>query len=108
MNNYAEDIQDDGSTLFLTVMNHNKKNLYLNYKGASILQDVYLWLKKGLDINYPDRPISNYSYMASMENVDEICDMIAAFGTGITVTNWWKYRWKMCWHIYLMKLKRRC
>jgi AAA15 family ATPase/GTPase len=84
MNNYAEDIQDDGSTLFLTVMNHNKKNLYLNYKGASILQDVYLWLKKGLDINYPDRPISNYSYMASMENVDEICDMIAAFGTGIT------------------------
>ena len=48
------------------------------------LQDVYLWLKKGLDINYPDRPISNYSYMASMENVDEICDMIAAFGTGIT------------------------
>ena len=62
MNNYAEDIQDDGSTLFLTVMNHNKKNLYLNYKGASILQDVYLWLKKGLDINYPDRPISNYSF----------------------------------------------
>ena len=49
-----------------------------------MVEKRYLWLKKGLDINYPDRPISNYSYMASMENVDEICDMIAAFGTGIT------------------------
>lgn len=84
INNYAEDIQDDGSALLLTVMNHNKKNLYQNYKRAAVLQDIYLWLKNCLDINYPDRPISNYSYMASMENVEEICNMIAAFGTGIT------------------------
>ena len=49
-----------------------------------MLQDMYLWLKNCLDINYPDRPISSYSYMASMENVEEICNMIAAFGTGIT------------------------
>ncbi|MBP3702445.1 MAG: ATP/GTP-binding protein [Lachnospiraceae bacterium] len=84
VNNYAEDIQDDGSTLLLTVMNHNKKNLYQNYKRAAVLQDMYLWLKNALDINYPDMPISSYSYMADTDNVEEICNMIAAFGTGIT------------------------
>ena len=41
-------------------------------------------MKENLDVNYPDRPISNYSYMASLKNVEEVCNMIAAFGTGIT------------------------
>ncbi len=84
INNYAEDIQDDSSILFLSVMNHNKKNLYQNYKKASILQEVYIWIKNMLDINFPDMPISSYSYMADTENVEEVCHMIAAFGTGIT------------------------
>lgn len=84
INNYAEDIQDDGSTLLLSVMNHNKKNLYQKYERAVILQDMYIWLRDMLDINFPDMPISNYSYMADTENVEEVCNMIAAFGTGIT------------------------
>ena len=37
-----------------------------------------------MDINYPDEPISNYSYMADTKNVREICNLIEAFGTGIT------------------------
>ncbi|TYQ18424.1 UNVERIFIED_CONTAM: hypothetical protein Cloal_0857 [Acetivibrio alkalicellulosi] len=81
---YAEDIKDDSSTLLLYVMNQNKRNLYQEYKNASILKEIYLWIKDGLDINYPDRPISDYSYMANTENVEEICRMISAFGTGIT------------------------
>lgn len=84
INNYAEDIQDDSSVLLLSVMNRNKKNLYQNYKRAAILRDVYIWMRDMLDINFPDMPISSYSYMADMENVEEICNMIAAFGTGIT------------------------
>lgn len=84
MNLYAEDIQDDSSVLLLSVMNHNKRTLYQKYKRASILQDIYLWLRDSLDINYPDSPISSYSYMADSKNVAEICSMIAAFGTGIT------------------------
>ena len=55
-----------------------------NDKAAAVLQEMYHWIKDCLDINYPDSPISSYSYMASMENVEEICKMIAAFGTGIT------------------------
>lgn len=37
-----------------------------------------------MDINYPDRPISDYTYMANAENVREVCNIISAFGTGIT------------------------
>lgn len=81
---YAEDIKDDSSVLLLSVMNQNKRNLYQEYKKASILKEIYSWIKDGLDINYPDRPISDYSYMANTENVEEICRIISAFGTGIT------------------------
>lgn len=84
LNVYAEDIRDDGSVLFLSIMNQNKRNLYQGYKSASILKEVYSWIKNKLDINYPDQPISDYSYMAETENVDEVCRIISAFGTGIT------------------------
>lgn len=81
---YAEDIQEDSSVLLLPIMNQNKKALYQQFEQAAIFQNVYIWIKENLDINYPDRPISDYSYMAETENVEEICRIIAAFGTGIT------------------------
>lgn len=81
---YAEDIQDDGSVLLLSVMNQNKKNLYQEYDKAIILKEVYGWVNNSLDINYPDMPLSDYSYMAKTENIQEICRIISAFGTGIT------------------------
>ena len=84
LNVYAEDIQEDGSVLFLSIMNQNKKTLYQQFEQAAIFQDVFIWIRNNLDINYPDRPISDYSYMAETENVEEICRIIAAFGTGIT------------------------
>ncbi|MCI8298753.1 MAG: AAA family ATPase [Lachnospiraceae bacterium] len=84
LNVYAEDIQEDGSVLLLSIMNQNKKTLYQQFERAVIFQDVYMWIKNKLNINYPERPISDYSYMAETENVEEICRMTAAFGTGIT------------------------
>jgi hypothetical protein len=81
---YAEDIREDSSVLLLSIMNQNKKMLYQQYERAAVFQDVYMWMKNGLDINYPDRPISDYSYMAETENVEEVCRIISAFGTGIT------------------------
>lgn len=80
---YAEDIKDDSSALFLSIMNKNKKNLYENYKTISILKETYFWVNDNLDVNYPDRPISNYSYMANAKNVEEVCKFISAFGIGI-------------------------
>ena len=81
---YAEDIQEDDSILLLSAMNRNKKTLYQQYSNAAIFQDVYMWIGESLDINYPNRPISDYSYMAKTENVEKVCKIISAFGTGIT------------------------
>ncbi|WP_022759423.1 AAA family ATPase [Butyrivibrio fibrisolvens] len=82
--NYLEDIRSDDSVLFLSMMNQNKKDLYKQYPSAKVMKKVFNWVKYQLDINYPDRPISNYSYMAKSDNVKEICRIISAFGTGIT------------------------
>lgn len=86
LNVYAEDIQSDDSVLLLSVLNKNKKTLYKKYKKASTFQDVYLWIDEKLDINLPDRPISDYSYMTEQGKVevDEVHKIISAFGTGIT------------------------
>lgn len=84
MNIYAGDICDDNTVLFLSIMNQNKKNLYQEYEKVSILRDVFWWVKSALDINYPNQPISDYSYLSRANNVEEVCRIISAFGTGIT------------------------
>ena len=65
-------------------MNKYKKNLYEKYSNLRVFRNVYMWIDNMLDINYPNRPISDYSYMAKMEKMDEVCKIIKAFGTGIT------------------------
>lgn len=84
MDIYAGDICDDDSVLFLSIMNQNKKNLYQEYKKANILRDIFCWIKDTLDIHYPNQPISDYSYLLRNSNVEEVCRIISAFGTGIT------------------------
>ncbi len=56
-------------------MNQNKKTLYQQFEEAAIFQNIYMWMRNDLDINYPDRTISDYSYMAETENVEEIYDL---------------------------------
>ena len=84
LNIYAGDICDDSTVFFLFLMNQNKKNLYQKYEKASIIRDVFYWIKNQLDVNYPNQPISDYSYLARANDVDEVCRIISAFGTGIT------------------------
>lgn len=84
LKNYAEDIQEDTSVLLLSIMNKYKKNLYEKYSNLRVFRNVYIWIDDMLDINYPNRPISDYSYMAKTEKMDEVCKIIKAFGTGIT------------------------
>ncbi len=81
---YAQDVKADGSILFLNIMNTNKPNLYEDNEELSVLRNVYRWIKYQLDINYPDRHVSDYSYFTTEKNTDEICNIIAAFGTGIS------------------------
>lgn len=81
---YSGDICGDDTVLFLSIMNQNKKNLYEEYEKARILRDMFWWIKSRLNINYPNRPISDYSYLSRANNVEEVCRIISAFGTGIT------------------------
>ena len=84
LNVYADDIRDDGTVLFLTIMNQNKKKIYDDYEKVTIIKDVFYWIKDKLDINYPNQPISDYSYLSKSNNVKAVCDIISSFGTGIT------------------------
>jgi AAA15 family ATPase/GTPase len=81
---YAEDIKGLDSVLFLSEMNRNKSELYKEESELSVLKDIYDWIERQLDINYPDRPFSNYSYFMTDNQSDEIIEIISAFGTGIT------------------------
>ena len=81
---YAGDIRDDSSALFLSIMNQNKKRLYQSYDSASVLKNVFLWLRNDFDVNYPNQPILDYNYFSKTDRIDEICKILSAFGTGIT------------------------
>lgn len=48
---------------------------------------MFDWFKYKLDVNYPDRAISDYSYFMTKDNIDEIIKAISSFGTGITNFN---------------------
>ena len=81
---YAEDIAEEDTVLLLPMLSKNKSSLYSRYNEIQIFQDIYSWIKNKLDINHPNAPISDYSYMANKENIEEVYKMVSAFGTGIT------------------------
>lgn len=83
LNIYAEDIKNDGSILFLRLMNQNKDSLYVNDSEVGIYRRVYNWFKYKLSVNYPDNPITNYSYIMDEESVNQIGKLLSIFGTGI-------------------------
>ena len=65
-------------------MNIKKGRFYKDFPDARILFEVYYWFDQILQINFPDEPLSDYSYLGQSGNVEEICNLIAAFGTGIS------------------------
>lgn len=64
-------------------MNRNKEELYKQDSKLNIFKDVYKWFKYSLDVNYPDRPISNFSYFTSNEQSEEVEEILKYFGQGI-------------------------
>ncbi len=81
---YAEDIKEDSSILFLRLMNQNKDSLYADDSDIKIYRRVYNWFKYKLSVNYPERPITNYSYLMDSESVNQIGKLLSAFGTGVS------------------------
>ncbi|MCT4605770.1 MAG: AAA family ATPase [Marinisporobacter sp.] len=81
---YFDDVKNLDTVLFLSEMNRNKSDLYKEKNELTVFNDVYKWFKYSLDINYPNRLFSNYSYFLKTAKTEEICEMIKKFDTGIT------------------------
>lgn len=84
MDVYSDDLKSQSDTLFINEMNRNKDELYKEQSNLNTIRDVFRWFRINLDINYPDRPVSTYSYFYNEMDADKICKIIKAFGTGIT------------------------
>ena len=84
MNIYAEDVKSDSSILFLRLMNQNKDSLYTNNSDVKIYKMIFNWFKYRLSVNYPDRPITSYSYLMDNNHVEQISKLLSSFGTGIS------------------------
>ena len=81
---YSDDLKNNKDILFINEMNNKAKSeLYKSKNELSILKDVYDWFAEKLDVNSPDRPISDYSYFRD-NNKEEICRVISGLGTGIS------------------------
>ena len=48
------------------------------------MNDVYVWIRDSFSIIYPDQLLSMYEYLSKSEKTEKICELISAFGTGIT------------------------
>lgn len=81
---YFDDTKSNESALFLSVMNRDKSELYKSKSELLIFRDIYDWFKYDLDINYPDKPFSNYSYFTTRTNSEEIYNTIKKLDIGIT------------------------
>lgn len=83
---YSDDIREDDSTLFLNIMNKNKDKFYENQRNIDviILKKLYQWIEENFDIYFPNRSITNYSYLSNNSNIEKILKIISCFGTGIT------------------------
>ncbi len=84
LNFHSKRIFDDDSALFLSIMNQKMGKFYEEHPEVKILREVYAWFEQQLDINFPDRPLSDLTYFSKTDRIDEIQTMISAFGTGIT------------------------
>lgn len=81
---YMDDLKNNSNVLFLSEMNRAKDELYKSESELSIFKNVYEWFSFQLDVNYPDEPISGYSYFRDTDTKDEVCRIIRSLGTGIT------------------------
>jgi AAA15 family ATPase/GTPase len=83
-NVYSDDSKNNTEILFLNEMNRAKSELYKHESELLIFKKVFDWFVEKLDVNYPNRPISNYSYFRDAKNKEEVCRVISSLGTGIT------------------------
>ena len=81
---YADDIKRDGSILFLKVMNQNKDALYDKESPIMIYRTLYRWFRYKLSVNYPDEPITQYTYFFDSQGSAKAEELLSRLDTGIS------------------------
>lgn len=84
---YADDIKEDGSVLFLRVMNQNKDSLYNAGSKIRIFYTLYHWFRNNLSVNYPDDPITQYTYFFDSKGSAAAEKLLSKLDTGISKVN---------------------
>ena len=84
---YADDVKQDGSILFLRVMNQNKESLYGENSPIKIYRTLYYWFRHRLSVNYPDEPITQYNYFFDSQGSLAAERLLAQLDTGISKVN---------------------
>ncbi len=80
---YADDIKQDGTILFLRSMNQNKDSLYNEQSPINIYRTLYRWFRYRLSVNYPDEPITQYTYFFDSQGCAKAEEMLSRLDTGI-------------------------
>ncbi len=80
---YRDDIRENGQALFLYEMNRNKEQLYAKESSLSVFQKLFNWFLIGLEIVYPNQPVSPLSNFWNVQDKEHICKIIKNFSTGI-------------------------
>lgn len=81
---YLEDSKELTDSLFITEINKNKKRFFLNNKRLSILNILYLWFVRKLEVISPDEaPVENgITYLRKDKGI-ALANFLDAFGTGV-------------------------
>lgn len=80
---YADDVKEDGSVLFLHVMNQNKTSLYGADSPINVYCLIYRWFRYKLCVSYPGDSITRYSNFLDSQGSTEAEKILAKLDTGI-------------------------
>jgi len=80
---FADLMKSNEEMLFLTEMNRNKADLYLENDGLRFLQDISQWFARDLIINYPDSEITPAYYMDE-DKLAELNQLFLKMGLGVS------------------------
>ena len=83
LNNYGEDSVSDQETLFLSIINKNKRKMFLDIQELKVLKNIYEWFSEKLNVSFPESILTGYPYFTDT-NLDEIAELLHALGTGIS------------------------
>lgn len=80
---YAQDLRNDQTTLLLSAMNSNKKQLYEDFPDLSLLSQVYRWFFTIFNASAPHEPLTSGSRFLIETKLQEIAALLSDYDTNI-------------------------